>query len=106
MITVRFPTGFSVQYNDATYVEYLADDTARLRVGKGGTWVADVPKDALIEVQPACRTYNAQARPAATIAKEFLQALRDRKDFGYYDNPLREIKRELARFNGKTRLWR
>jgi hypothetical protein len=57
MMTVRFPSGFSIQYNRATYVNRMASFTD-LYTAKGGSWIAQIPNDAVIEVEPACRVYN------------------------------------------------
>ena len=57
MITVRFPTGFSIQYNDANYVHRSSEYTD-LYTEKDGNWIAQAPNSALIERFPPCRTYN------------------------------------------------
>lgn len=66
MITVRFPNGYSLQYNAAAYVEYMtAPHRARLRTRKNGPIVAIVylSTGALIEFEKPCRAYDAMKGP-------------------------------------------
>lgn len=62
MMTVRFPDGTSVQYNTARYVEYNYHyHTLREGPptdGRPAQLVAVVPATAIVELVPACRTYN------------------------------------------------
>jgi hypothetical protein len=59
MITVRFPTGVSVQYNDAAVVE-RGSDYSDLYTNRYKTcWVAQVPNSAIIEIRSACAVYTA-----------------------------------------------
>ena len=49
MITVRFPSGFSVQYNRANYVHRSSEfSDLYVKRGEDKTWVAQVPNTALI----------------------------------------------------------
>lgn len=70
MITVRFPSGVSVQYNSANYVardsggrfvQLYHRTEADVLAAKNGGWIAQVPNEAIIEVSPACRVYRATA---------------------------------------------
>ena len=65
MITVRFDTGFAVQYNSAAYVTRHQNfsDLYTKDPKEGGSWVAQVPLGALIEVQPPCRLYVTVGNP-------------------------------------------
>jgi len=67
MLTVRFATGLSLQYNSANHAvrsQYGYTDLYSKEPSRGGTWIAQVPNDCLIEVAllgpmaPACRVYN------------------------------------------------
>lgn len=58
MITVRFSTGVAVRYNTATFVARHSG-YSDLQTREGGAWVAQVPNDAIIEIVPACATFNA-----------------------------------------------
>jgi hypothetical protein len=74
MITVRFATGFSVQYNDAKYV-FRRERYSDIYKEKGGLWIAQAPNSALIEVVHPCRTYNAATEWAETKANAEVQLL-------------------------------
>jgi hypothetical protein len=68
MMTVRFPTGFSVQYSTARFADRSTNYTD-LYTKRGGAWVAQVPNDAVIEGVLACRTYSASG-PSEDVAVE------------------------------------
>jgi len=53
MITVRFPNGQAVQYNDGTYVEHYGN-FQRITTKKGGDPIAVVPYDCIIEFVTPC----------------------------------------------------
>lgn len=66
MITVRFPSGFSVQYNTLNRIVWARDNSgsAHLYGSKAdGTicdgWSVTVPRECVIELIQPCRTYNA-----------------------------------------------
>ena len=59
MITVRFPSGFSVQYNDATTVDPLPNGGHDIIRREPRKWFARVPADCIVEGVNPCRTYNA-----------------------------------------------
>lgn len=82
MITIRFPSGFSVQYNSAGYLtgpdssgvtRIFTSEAAKQR---GDCPIARVPADCLIEFTPPCRTYNASG-PSAEVQQE-IAALREK----------------------------
>jgi len=58
MITVRFPTGFSIQYNDAGYVHRNSEYSDLYTSSDKKNWIAQVPNSAVIELVTPCRTYN------------------------------------------------
>jgi hypothetical protein len=68
MITVRFPSGFSVRYNDMAHVSWV-DKTAYLYASKasvrenGVGWKVRVPEECIIEFIEPCRTYDACQSP-------------------------------------------
>ena len=67
MMTVRFPSGFSIQYNAATFAQRMTHGYTDLYTKEGGAWIAQVPTVAcVIENTPPCRTYN----PIATYSDE------------------------------------
>jgi hypothetical protein len=106
VITVRFDTGFSVQYNGAHYVETTAHPAGGgyhdLLTSKGGNWVARLPITALIEWVTPCRIYDAKHAPAE-LAKAVLQAI-DNREFDGYD--LASMKRALRDFNALRKKWK
>jgi len=63
MMTIRFQNGFSVTYNDAQYAHRGANYTDLYTDSNERTrkWIAQVPNTALIEVRPACKTFQAGA---------------------------------------------
>jgi len=102
MITVRFPTGFSVQYNDVNHVEYTGN-IARLTHNPGNKWYADVmlSSGAIIEVYAPCRTYNANQISDDTLADAVLDRLRHLPG-----HKLVKLKRAVADFNIQRHTWK
>lgn len=82
MITVRFADGLCVQYNTANYVN-RHEGYSDICTAKDGTWVAQVPNTAIIEVVQACRTYREDYEP-----------INDR--LGRVETELRGLKRKLS----------
>jgi hypothetical protein len=58
MITVRFPSGFSIQYNDAGFVYRSTEYSDLYKSSEKKHWIAQVPNSCVIELVPPCRTYN------------------------------------------------
>lgn len=58
MMTVRFPNGQAIRYNDANYVTRSPSGYTDIYTKKDGTWIAQVPMSCLIEVQPAGAVFN------------------------------------------------
>lgn len=70
MITVRFPTGFSIQYNDATNVTRDASGYTRI-LTKGAKLIAQVPtSQCVVEFITPCRMYNPLADANDDAANE------------------------------------
>jgi hypothetical protein len=104
MITVRFPTGFSIQFNAATWVVWYPDGTASIYQDRTKTTLfAVAPKEALVEFSRPCRAYDAREAPD-DVAETFHRLLTDRKTFGW--DTLRDIKRELQRYDSVRRRWK
>lgn len=82
MITVRFPSGFSVQYNDANFIERHSE-YSDLRRKKDGEFLVQVPNSALIETVFPCRTYNADEQElvanVVALRKELVLAQKEIK---------------------------
>ncbi len=62
MMTVRFDTGFSVQYNRATFIRWasVSQSSHMIFEREGGGLIACVPGSAIVEWISPCRTYNAR----------------------------------------------
>lgn len=106
MITVRFPTGVAIQYNDAHYVEVWGG-MVKIKTGSGddGKLVAMVPTDAIIEWHKPCRVYNTNHEPSSIVdaLNRMIGDLAQRRLLPTYE--LAELKRRLAAFNGKRKEW-
>jgi len=101
MMTVRFPSGFSVQYNNAHHLSFHGDMMRLLTAAQDGQWICDIPvaSGAIIEVSQPCRTYDANTRE---ITK---QAIIDRlHQLNGYDVAC--IKSELKKFNSLRKAWK
>lgn len=59
MITVRFPSGFSIQYNDANYSSRETTQTVLWDSSLKKRIFAIVPNECVIEHRTPCRMYNA-----------------------------------------------
>lgn len=99
MMTVRFPSGVSIQYNNATHVE-RKPGIARLynRKQEPRTWIASIQGDCIIEGERACRVYDATA---GDRAEQVLQNLE-----GLPHDTLRQLKRRLGKYQSRRREWR
>lgn len=60
MITVRFPNGQALTYNDANFLTHPDEQRpyASLYTRKNGRYIAQVPLECIIEFQPPCRVHN------------------------------------------------
>ena len=87
MITVRFPSGFSVQYNDLCFSQSTAVSTrlyaTSVKRDSGVGWMVEVRGDCIIEHTPPCRTYNAcdvEMERALNRAKKQIERLKKAKE--------------------------
>ncbi len=71
MVTVRFPNGQAIQYNDGAYINRLSGYTD-IYTKKDGQFLAQVPNTCIIEYVHPCRVYN----PIANVPNEELEALK------------------------------
>ena len=76
VITVRFPSGFSVQYNNATTVETLPDGSYDIVSKEPRRWYARVPAGCLVEGINPCRTCNAAREESELALKSQIEQLR------------------------------
>lgn len=86
MITVRFPSGFSVQYNEATMAESVGNGFHDIVSTNPRNWFARVSGDCIIEGRMPCRTYFAATPNDALVA--------DKKDL---EHKVELLKRQIAR---------
>lgn len=108
MMTVRYPTGVAVTFNDANWLTPLNDgswDLYTAEPAKGGRWVARVQAGAgaTLEVVRATKveTADMDVRKAAELLAD-----RDGELERLPGYVLRVLKARLARFNAKTWTWR
>lgn len=106
MMTVRFPNGVAVTYNDARWAKY-GQIMHELYTGdptKGGTWIASIPAatNCIIEAQRCCKVEQAAltVQAAARHLAENETALRAVDGW-----VLRDLKRALQRFNARSQSW-
>lgn len=103
MITVRFPNGFSVQYNDACAFKIEGDIIKIYRAhGRESEWFAWVPvsSGALVEGRSPCRTYDAATSDTNAMVDTIMDRL---KQVSY--GRLADLKRRLATYNVTRREW-
>lgn len=86
MITVRFPNGQAVQYNDGHHIDTRA--TFHYVCTKQDTWIAMVPLQCIIEISHPCRVYN-----PLTDSREELVAQEVKRVSRKIDRALRKGKR-------------
>lgn len=107
MITVRFPSGVSLTYNTATYIERTNDhvDICYRDANQKGWKLAEVPKDCVIEYTAACKIEN----PTTGLTSESAIRLLLQSDAMLRSAPLYllgQLKAKLADFNRKTYAWK
>lgn len=110
MITVMFPTGLRVQYNNVHHVQWWTDYAgATLREKKDGLVIANVSfkGGAILEWHAPC----AVTAPPIANAKDALQFLMHELNRGPITGwkeevLLRELKLKLARFDARKKVWR
>lgn len=108
MMTVRYPTGVAVTFNDANWLVPLNDGSWDLYTAdpaNGGRWVARVQGSAgaTLEVIRAAKVETADL-DVCKAAK--LLADRDGELERLPGYVLRALKARLTRFNSKTWTWR
>ena len=105
MLTVRFPTGFSIQYNRANYFVHPTEGWGQVYADKGKTdWVASVPQGCVVERDTPC----AMSNPGLTVgaAVDILLAADLPGEPWQVQNKLAALKSQLARLNLHTKRWR
>ena len=100
MMTVRFPTGVSIQYNTANHA-IRNDNYTDLYTEKDGRWIAQVPTaGCVLESVPACRVYRGDIDPA-TLGEQVVEQLKTLRG-----STLQTLKKRLEKFDSRTHTWR
>jgi hypothetical protein len=103
MLTVRFPDGTTVEYNTAHYL--IRDSNGWvLYTAKDGDWVAwiSAASGCIIEATRPCRIYNAMH-----TTEQLRLLIQELRRMNYSDLSIAvTLKRELAKFNSRTRTWK
>lgn len=89
IFTVRFPSGFSLQYNDLTSLTWGVDGSALLKKDAESGWSVSVPKDCIIEFVRPCAMYNA-AKPNDEVVAQIAQLERQVKSLTNAINKMRK----------------
>ena len=76
MITVRFPSGFSVQYNSLDHVDIRANGIYLGKKSAPNTYSVWCPTDCIVEHTSPCRTYQAATEQQNRDLVAQLEALR------------------------------
>jgi hypothetical protein len=99
-ITVRFPNGQAVLYNDAHWIVWLGERGAALYTAQDGHILARVMGDAIVEFVRPCSVSNPLISPAESIdiCIEHIRSFPEPK--------LAQLKRLLQKFNRKTCRWK
>jgi hypothetical protein len=87
MITVRFPSGFSIQYNTGRFADRGSSFTD-IYTKKDGVLIAQVPNDCcVVEWVTPCRMYNPIATDSDRVQAEVAMLSKE----------IRSLKRALAK---------
>ena len=87
MITVRFPTGFSIQYNEMNHIKWGTDCAHLYKNSTATGWSVTVPKECVIEFVAPCRTYNPITTDSDKVQAEVQLLAKE----------VRSLKRKLAK---------
>jgi hypothetical protein len=100
-MTVRFPNGQAVQYNDAMYVIWGEKHSSLYNKdpSKGGNLIARVPAECIIEWANPCRVYN----PLTDNINEELKALS--KEIRALRRKVERVKEGVSNKNGTRSNW-
>lgn len=102
MITVRYPSGFSVQYNDAVYLTYQNHGWELYTDQKKTKWIASIQNSAgvIIESVRPWATYDANT----VDDQKLIQLVMDRLP-KMSQSKVRGLKRHLKNYNSNTGSW-
>lgn len=109
MMTVMFPTGIRVTYNEANHIEWPDNGCWLLKTEKDGKTICKIQPTAGVIVE--WRNPCVVTAPPVANAKDALQFLVNELNAklitGWEEESLlRELKAKLARFDGRKKVWR
>ena len=110
MITVRFPTGVSITYNEAKWYQIQNEGICLFTANpeKGGVSVAYIQKSAgaVLEFVKACSIRNSvNGKTNGELVNHLRENLRSINDWCGL-NALKELKKDLAKLDSRTSSWR
>jgi hypothetical protein len=107
MITIRFPSGLSITYNNANYLYRELTKTVLYTksVEEGGKFVAQVLGDHVVEFEGPCKIENVGIDLSDGKALEIV-AQKIRKFKNGQASKLAEIKAALRDFDARTLSWK
>jgi hypothetical protein len=88
VITVRFPSGFSIQYNDLNHADIRDNGIYLGKKSDTGHYSVWAPKDCIIEHISPCRTYDAASESQTAVLKQQVDLLA---------KEIRSLKRAIAK---------
>jgi len=102
MVTVRYPNGFSIQYNDASDSHVFDNGSVNIiRVDQNNKrWIVAqlaAGSGAIVEFTKPCRMYSALEPADAEQFDAFMRVLRQ-----FPHNKLKELKKALTKFDAKS----
>lgn len=100
MITVRFPNGQAVRYNNLNWVQWEDDGTALLKKDKDAGWSVSAPRECLIEFTLPSSVSNPLLSPEESIDI----CIANIRSFSAYK--LGRLKILLQKFNRHTSTWK
>lgn len=108
-ITVRFPNGTTVTYNDADNTRITTGGAIEILRTKDGTsyWVAAIPAgcQAIVEHKTPC-TIRRSGQSLVGDAIKALLGARSTTRYGPDTQKLRELKAMLRNFDARTGCWK
>ena len=100
MITLRFPNGQAIRYNDLHSVHWQSDGTALLKRDKDSGWSVHVPRECVIEF---CLPYSV-SNPLLSSQESIDMVIANVRAMNA--GKLRELKTLLEKFNRHTCRWK
>lgn len=110
MITVTFPSGVRVTYNGATHIQWYSDRVEILRKDKDGKLfyqaAAMIQAGCLIEWVKPCQVTAAPVASPDSVIDVICKLAESGELNGAASYKVKDLKRALRRFNGRSGVWR